>query len=30
MSGEIPSLPGLLDTYDVLATAASIARVQEP
>ena len=29
MSGEIPSLPGLLDTYDVLATAASIARVQE-
>ena len=30
MSAEIPALPGLLDRHAVAATAASIARVQEP
>jgi hypothetical protein len=30
MTTEIPSLPGLLSVADVRATAASIARVQEP
>ena len=29
MSVEIPSLPGVLSSYDVAATAASIARAQE-
>jgi hypothetical protein len=29
MSREIPSLPGLLSTHDIRATAASIARAQE-
>ncbi len=30
MSPDIPALDGLLDRHDVAATAASIARVQEP
>jgi hypothetical protein len=30
VSADIPSLPGILTVPDVLATAASIARVQEP
>ena len=30
MSTEIPALPGLLDSHDVAATAAAIARAQEP
>ena len=30
MSADIPSLAGLLDRHDVVATAASIARTQEP
>ena len=30
MSAEIPGLAGLLDVHDVAATAASIARMQEP
>ena len=30
MSTEVPALPGLLSSHDVAATAASIARAQEP
>jgi hypothetical protein len=30
MTAEIPSLPGLLDAREVRATAASVARAQEP